>query len=69
MTEFFVIFTAEAFSLFSSQLVQFGLVWGLTVTSGSASILTSASIVALLPQMFLSPFAGSLVETVGTDGS
>jgi len=62
MTNFLLIFTDQAFSLFGSHLVQFVLVWWLTVTSSSASILALASIIALLPQIFLSPFAGSLVD-------
>jgi len=62
MTNFLLIFTGQAFSLFRSHLVQFALVWWLTVTSSSASILALASIIALLPQIFLSPFAGALVD-------
>ncbi len=63
MRKFFTIFTGQAFSLFGSRLVQFALVWWLTtISSGSASVLAFASIVALLPQIVLSPFAGSLVD-------
>lgn len=63
MTSFFIIFAGQAFSLFGSQLVQFALVWWLTITtSGSASVLAFASIMALLPQIFLSPFVGPLID-------
>jgi DHA3 family macrolide efflux protein-like MFS transporter len=62
MMKFWVVFTGQAFSLFGSRLVQFTLVWWLTKTSGSASVLAFASIMALLPQVLLGPFAGSLVD-------
>jgi len=62
MRNFLLIFTGQAFQLFGSHLVQFALVWWLTITSSSASILALASIIALLPQIFLSPFAGSLID-------
>ena len=62
MARFLVIFAGQAFSLFGSRLVQFALVWWLTATSGSASTLAFASIMALLPQVLLGPFAGTLVD-------
>jgi len=62
MAKFSVIFAGQAFSLFGSRLVQFSLVWWLTATSGSASTLAFASIMALLPQVLLGPFAGTLVD-------
>jgi Na+/melibiose symporter-like transporter len=62
MARFLVIFAGQAFSLFGSRLVQFSLVWWLTATSGSASTLAFASIMALLPQVLLGPFAGTLVD-------
>jgi DHA3 family macrolide efflux protein-like MFS transporter len=62
MARFWVIFAGQAFSLFGSRLVQFTLVWWLTKESGSASVLALASIMALLPQVIVGPFAGSLVD-------
>jgi DHA3 family macrolide efflux protein-like MFS transporter len=62
MARFWVVFAGQAFSLFGSRLVQFTLVWWLTQESGSASVLALASIMALLPQVLLGPFAGSLVD-------
>lgn len=43
-------------------MVQFALVWWLTMASGSASVLAFASIMAVLPQVLLGPFAGTLVD-------
>ena len=62
MARFWIVFAGQAFSLFGSRLVQFTLVWWLTQASGSASVLALASIMALLPQVLLGPFAGSLVD-------
>jgi DHA3 family macrolide efflux protein-like MFS transporter len=45
-----------------SALVQFALVWWLTIETGSATILATASLVALLPQIFLGPFVGALAD-------
>jgi DHA3 family macrolide efflux protein-like MFS transporter len=57
-----VIWTGQAFSLVGSQLVQFALVWWLTKTTGSATVLAFATIMALLPQIVLGPVAGALVD-------
>lgn len=59
---FFTIWTGQAFSLFGSSLVQFALVWWLTVTTGSATVLALATLVGMLPQILLSPFAGVVVD-------
>jgi len=59
---FFTIWTGQAFSLIGSRLAQFALVWWLTVSTGSATILATATLVALLPGVFLGPFAGALVD-------
>lgn len=62
MTPFLILFTGQAFSLFGSRLVQFALVWHLTELTKSPSVLATASIAALLPQVFIGPFAGALVD-------
>lgn len=59
---FFTLWIGQAFSLLGSQLVQFALVWWLTRTTGSAKVLATASLIALLPNVFLSPVAGALID-------
>lgn len=59
---FFTIWTGQAFSLLGSQLVQFALIWWLTKATGSATVLATASLVGLLPQVVLGPFIGALVD-------
>jgi DHA3 family macrolide efflux protein-like MFS transporter len=59
---FFTIWTGQAISLLGSQMVQFALIWWLTKTTGSATVLTTASLVGLLPSVILGPFVGALVD-------
>jgi MFS transporter, DHA3 family, macrolide efflux protein len=59
---FALIWGGQAVSLLGSQLVQFALVWWLTRTTGSATVLALATLVALLPQIVLGPVAGALVD-------
>ena len=59
---FFTIWTGQAFSLFGSALVQFSLIWWLTQKSGSATVLAIATLVGMLPQILIGPFAGALVD-------
>jgi len=59
---FFIIWSGQAVSLFGSALVQFALIWWLTDTTGSATVLAGATIAGMLPQIFLSPIAGTLVD-------
>ncbi len=59
---FIPIWAGQVFSLLGSGLVHFALIWWMTEKTGSAAVLASASLVGLLPQVFLSPFAGALVD-------
>lgn len=63
-TRFFTIWTGQAFSLVGSSMVQFALVWWLTKETGSATILAMATLIALLPQIILGPFAGTWIDRV-----
>jgi DHA3 family macrolide efflux protein-like MFS transporter len=59
---FFTIWSGQALSLFGSALVQFALIWWLTQKSGSATVLAIATLVGMLPQIVIGPFAGALVD-------
>ena len=59
---FFTIWSGQALSLFGSALVQFALIWWLTQKSGSATVLAIATLVGMLPQILIGPFAGALVD-------
>ena len=59
---FFLIWTGQAFSIVGSMLVQFAIVWWMTEKTGSAAVLATATIVSIIPGIFLGPFAGALVD-------
>ncbi len=59
---FFPIWGGQALSLLGSRLVQFALVWWLARETDSATVLATAAMMAYLPMVFLSPFAGALVD-------
>jgi DHA3 family macrolide efflux protein-like MFS transporter len=59
---FFTIWSGQAFSLLGSQLVGFALVWHLTESTGSATVLATAAIMEWLPRVALGPVAGTLVD-------
>jgi DHA3 family macrolide efflux protein-like MFS transporter len=59
---FSIIYTGQVFSLLGSRLVQFSIVWWLTSSTGSASALALGSIIALLPDVLVTPFAGVLTD-------
>ncbi len=62
MAPFFALWSGQVFSLLGSQLAQFALVWWLTRSTGSATVLALATMMALLPQGLLGPLAGALVD-------
>lgn len=59
---FFLIWIGQSFSIIGSMLVQFALVWYMTEQTGSATVLATATILSILPGIFLGPFAGALVD-------
>lgn len=59
---FFTIWGGQAISLFGTKLVQFALIWWLTQETGSAIVLAIATLIGLLPEVLLGPFAGALVD-------
>ena len=46
----------------TSMIVQYAIVWYLTEKSGSATILSIATLLAMLPMVLLSPFVGTFVD-------
>lgn len=61
-TRFYTLWTGQTLSLLGSQLVQFAIIWHLTQTTQSATTLSIASMMGLLPQVLLSPFIGTWVD-------
>jgi DHA3 family macrolide efflux protein-like MFS transporter len=59
---FFTIWTGQTFSLVGSIAAQFALVWWLTQLTGSATVLATATMMAMIPQIVLGPIAGAYVD-------
>jgi MFS family permease len=59
---FFTLWIGQAISLLGSMLVGFALVWWLTESTGSATVLATATLVCILPGILVGPFAGALVD-------
>ncbi|MGW8226018.1 MAG: MFS transporter, partial [Anaerolineales bacterium] len=59
---FFTIWIGQAFSLLGSALVGFALIWWMTETTGSATVLATAAMFEFLPRVFVGPLAGTLVD-------
>jgi DHA3 family macrolide efflux protein-like MFS transporter len=59
---FWTIWSGQACSLVGSQASQFALVWWLTLETGSPAVLSTATLVALLPSVVLGPAIGALVD-------
>jgi DHA3 family macrolide efflux protein-like MFS transporter len=55
---FALIFSGQIFSILTSFMVQFAIIWHLTETSGSATVLMIAGMAGFLPQAILGPFVG-----------
>ncbi len=62
MTPFFIIWTGQALSMAGTRVAQFALVWWLTERTGSATVLATATLMAMLPQVVLGPLAGAYVD-------
>jgi DHA3 family macrolide efflux protein-like MFS transporter len=62
MRPFLILWTGQSLSLVGSQAVQFALIWWLTETSGSATILATATLLGLLPPIVLGPVIGALID-------
>lgn len=59
---FFTIWTGQAISQLGSQMVSFAIIWYLTKQTGSATVLSMASLFGILPAVILAPFAGTFVD-------
>lgn len=54
--------TAQTISLFGSSLVQYAIVWHITITTASGKMLTIATLCGFLPQILISLFAGVWID-------
>ena len=61
--KFIIIWSGQLFSILSSSIAQFAIVLWISLETGSAEVLSFATIAALLPQVVLGPFAGVFVDS------
>nr|WP_277895868.1 MFS transporter [Enterococcus lactis] len=54
--------TGQFLSGITSMIVQYAIIWYLTKETGSAMILSFATLLGMIPMVLLSPFAGPLVD-------
>ena len=59
---FFTIWTGQAFSQFTSSVLQFAIIWYLTDKTESAIVLSAAMFMGFLPQGVLGPFIGVFID-------
>lgn len=59
---FFPIWVGQALSLLGSQIAQFAIIWWLTQSTGSGTVLAIATIVGVVPGVVIGPLAGALVD-------
>ncbi len=61
-TPYFSLWSSQAITLLGSQLASFVLIWYLTKTTESATVLSVAMLLNLLPQIFIGPIAGAFID-------
>ena len=54
----------ELFSLLTSSVLQMGLIWHISISTGSASMLSLAALAGFLPLALLGPLAGAIVDRI-----
>ncbi|MBV7337953.1 MFS transporter [Chloroflexi bacterium TSY] len=59
---FFTIWTGQIASWMGSEVIQFALIWWLTSTTGSATVLAISTTFAILPRIVVGPFIGVFVD-------
>lgn len=59
---FNIFLVGQFLSGITSMIVQYSIIWYLTMQTGSATILSIASILGMLPMIVLSPFVGGIID-------
>lgn len=59
---FFTVWAGQSLSLIGSQLIHFAIAWWLTQETGSAAVLVTVTLFAVVPEVVLGPFIGVLVD-------
>ncbi|EEI70853.1 MFS transporter [Lentilactobacillus hilgardii] len=58
----YLFLTSQFLTGITSMIVQYAIIWYLTKETGSATVLSFATILGMLPMVLLSPFVGPLID-------
>jgi len=61
-TQFLLLWTGQLFSILGSAIVGFAITWWITITTGSATLLSISTFMYVLPMALLTPFAGVIAD-------
>ncbi|WP_265458930.1 MFS transporter [Enterococcus sp. HY326] len=59
---FYIFLSGQFLSGITSMIVQYAIIWYLTRETGSATVLSLATLLGMLPMVLLSPFVGPLID-------
>jgi len=57
-----IFLSAQTLTLFGSSLVQYAIMWYITLTTGSGLMMTISILCSFIPSLLISPFAGVLAD-------
>ncbi|MDR0899918.1 MAG: MFS transporter [Lactobacillaceae bacterium] len=61
---FYKMFAGQFISQFTSQIVQYSLIWYLTAKTNSPAILAWSTLIAFIPGILFGPFVGSFIDRI-----
>ena len=61
-TNFALLWTGQIISLLGTSIIQFSLIWWITEKTGSAILLSIAALSTLIPEIFIGPFIGPVID-------
>lgn len=64
----YLFLTSQFLSGITSMVVQYAIIWYLTKQTGSATVLSLATLLGMLPMALLSPFVGPFVDRLNNKG-
>ncbi|MHA1192761.1 MAG: MFS transporter [Promethearchaeota archaeon] len=61
-SQFLFLWSGQLFSILGSSIVGFAITWWITITTGSATLLSISTFMYILPMALLTPFAGVIAD-------
>lgn len=60
--QFAILWAGQAVSMLTSSVLQMSIVWYITLKTGSAAVLSAATLIAFVPQAILGTFTGAYID-------